>query len=189
MSLLCQLWTLNEAIQALKEQRTRQNNSVSPVPEDSEEAQNWELDDEELEENGSPSGTTSCTFTNSDTKCLVITVIFVIDWNGDVNRKVQDEQMRSASEEVSDEENFYNTPVNEHRSYDHLQSPSLLQQSLHNHPNPLLAIHLERQRERLKEQEQRQQVIHRQNQRPQRPSQEHLYQNVRDSQRTHFGPY
>ena len=48
MSLLCQLWTLNEAIQALKEQRVsagggnphlhglhgvRANNSVSPVPE------------------------------------------------------------------------------------------------------------------------------------------------------------
>ena len=74
MSLLCQLWTLNETIQALKEQRTRQNNSVSPVPEgDSEDgggggggevimeeedgAPAWEeLDDEDLGENGSPSG-------------------------------------------------------------------------------------------------------------------------------------
>ena len=73
MSLLCQLWTLNETIQALKEQRTRQNNSVSPVPEgDSEDggggpgvimeedgAQAWEeLDDEDLGDNGSPSGRT-----------------------------------------------------------------------------------------------------------------------------------
>ena len=70
MSLLCQLWTLNEAIQALKEQRTRHNNSVSPVPEgDSEHeagvmgedgaaCQPWEeLDEEDLAcENGSPSG-------------------------------------------------------------------------------------------------------------------------------------
>ena len=69
MSLLCQLWSLNEAIQALKDQQQlmqksqqlmqRQNASVSPVLEDSEDlindeqdsSQTWDLED--IEENGS----------------------------------------------------------------------------------------------------------------------------------------
>jgi len=215
MSLLCQLWTLNEAIQALKEQRVsagggnphlhglhgvRANNSVSPVPEgDSEDgtgdgsgsgtgtgehgAGAWEqeLDEVDAGENGSPS-----------------------DWNGDVNRSQQGFNLSEEDEEEEDE-NYYTTPVHEQRNQDqpnkrkktrspvHLQSPELLQ----HHPNPLLAIHLERQKERRKEQErQEQQVIQRQNGHHQqmsglhqRPSQEHLYQNVRDTHRAHFGPY
>ena len=74
MSLLCQLWSLNEAIQALKDQQQliqqksqieqqlennmiRQNrNSVSPVMEDSEDllnespdnSQDWEIEDSEM---------------------------------------------------------------------------------------------------------------------------------------------
>ena len=74
MSLLCQLWSLNEAIQALKDQQQliqeksqiqqqlennmiRQNrNSVSPVMEDSEDLLNdspdnskdWEIEDSEM---------------------------------------------------------------------------------------------------------------------------------------------
>ena len=68
MSLLCQLWSLNEAIQALKDQQQlmqksqslmRQNVSVSPVLEDSEDlmnddqdnSQSWDIED--IEENGS----------------------------------------------------------------------------------------------------------------------------------------
>ena len=68
MSLLCQLWSLNEAIQALKDQQQlmqksqslmRQNVSVSPVLEDSEDlmnddqdnSQSWDIED--MEENGS----------------------------------------------------------------------------------------------------------------------------------------
>ena len=65
MSLLCQLWSLNEAIQALKDQQQvmqksqqllRQNNSVSPVLEDTEDllndspdnSQDWDIDDSEM---------------------------------------------------------------------------------------------------------------------------------------------
>ena len=66
MSLLCQLWSLNEAIQALKDQNQvmqkshqqllRQTNSVSPVMEDSEEllndspenSQDWDIEDSEM---------------------------------------------------------------------------------------------------------------------------------------------
>ena len=69
MSLLCQLWSLNEAIQALKDQQQlinksnqliRQNNSVSPVMEDTEDmmndspenSQDWDIEIEDSEMNG-----------------------------------------------------------------------------------------------------------------------------------------
>ena len=124
------------------------------------------------------------------------------EWNGDVNRCTQGGFNDLSGDEDHDEENYYTTPVHERRSaYQpqdqrqqqqqqrspvHLQSPTLLQ----HHPNPLLAIHLERQKERRKaEQERQQQVIQRQNMMMQRPSQEHLYQNVRDTHKAHFGPY
>ena len=65
MSLLCQLWSLNEAIQALKDQQQliqksqqlmRQNVSVSPVLEDTEDllnedpetSQAWDIEDNEI---------------------------------------------------------------------------------------------------------------------------------------------
>ena len=65
MNLLCQLWSLNEAIQALKDQQQliqksqqlmRQNNSVSPVMEDTEDllndspenSQDWDIEDCEM---------------------------------------------------------------------------------------------------------------------------------------------
>ena len=66
MSLLCQLWSLNEAIQALKDQQQiiqkpqqhliRQNVSVSPVLEDTEDLLNedpensheWDMEDNEI---------------------------------------------------------------------------------------------------------------------------------------------
>ena len=74
MSLLCQLWSLNEAIQALKDQQQliqeksqiqqqlennmicQNRNSVSPVMEDSEDllndspdnSQDWEIEDSEM---------------------------------------------------------------------------------------------------------------------------------------------
>ena len=124
------------------------------------------------------------------------------EWNGDVNRCTQGGFNDLSGDEDHDEENYYTTPVHERRSaYQpqdqrqqqqqqrspvHLQSPTLLQ----HHPNPILAIHLERQKERRKaEQERQQQVIQRQNMMMQRPSQEHLYQNVRDTHKAHFGPY
>ena len=56
-------------------------------------------------------------------------------------------------------------------------------------------LEFNRERDRLKkerrkaEQERQQQVIQRQNMMMQRPSQEHLYQNVRDTHKAHFGPY
>jgi len=70
MSLLCQLWSLNEAIQALKDQQqlmnnssqiSRQINSVSPVMEDTEDlmndspenSQDWDIEIEDSEMNGS----------------------------------------------------------------------------------------------------------------------------------------
>ena len=69
MSLLCQLWSLNEAIQALKDQQqlmnnsnqiSRQINSVSPVMEDTEDlmndspenSQDWDIEIEDSEMNG-----------------------------------------------------------------------------------------------------------------------------------------
>ena len=65
MNLLCQLWSLNEAIQGLKDQQQltqksqqliRQQNSVSPVMEDIEDLlidspenlQDWDIDDSEM---------------------------------------------------------------------------------------------------------------------------------------------
>ena len=69
MSLLSQLWSLNEAIQALKDQQllmnnsnqiSRQINSVSPVMEDTEDlmndspenSQDWDIEIEDSEMNG-----------------------------------------------------------------------------------------------------------------------------------------